>query len=134
VVALGIVYFLVGIARGAEYKFHVITETGTYRVYKAPWEELQQEHDERFPQHRGLIVSGFSDFGAKEIWYAEDGLQRALAKIPVFKRLWKHPLEAELERVSSYGNLVRGLIQKNNDVRSINRAPMSNRNRDLGIR
>jgi hypothetical protein len=35
-VILAITYFSTGIVKAAEYKFHVITDTGTYKVYRAP--------------------------------------------------------------------------------------------------
>jgi len=133
-VILAITYFSAGIGRAAEYRFHVITGTGTYKVYKAPWWELQQEHNERFPQHKGLIVSGFSDFKRKEIWYSEDGLDRVIARIPGLSRLFKHPLMVELENVSSFDNLVGAFIRNREDVARINGGRTINWHSDMGIR
>jgi hypothetical protein len=117
---LAITCFSAGIVRATEYKFHVLTCTGTYKVYKAPWWELQQEYERRFPQHRGLTVSGFSDFKGKEIWYSEDTLDRFISKIPGLRRLYKHPLMVELENVSSSDNLVRAFIQDKEELVRIN--------------
>ena len=134
VITLAVTYFLAGIVKGAEYKFNVITDTGTYKVYKAPWWELQEEYKKRYPQHRGLIVSGFSDLKGKEIWYSEDGLDRVIAKIPGLRRLHKHPLMVELENVSSSDNLVRAFIQRSKEAARMNERPMIKWNRDMGIR
>ena len=134
VIILAVTYFSAGIVKAAEYKFHVITDTGTYKVYRAPWWELQQEYNRRFPQHTGLIVSGFSDFKGKEIWYSEDALNRALAKIPGLRRIYKHPLEVELEHVSSYDNLARAFTQKKEDVARMSDRPTINWNKDMRIR
>jgi len=134
VIILAVTYFSAGIVKAAEYKFHVITDTGTYKIFKAPWWEVQQEYNRRVPQHIGLIVSGFSDLKRKEIWYSEDALDRALAKIPGLRRLWKHPLEVELEHVSSRGNFVRAFIQNREDVARMNDRPTINWNKDMVIR
>ncbi len=107
--SLAILYFSIGIVKAAEYQCHVLTDTGTYRIYKAPWWELQKEFNKRVPQHKGLLVLAFSDFKRKEIWYSEDALDVVISKTPGLRRLFKHPLEAELENVLSYENLMRAL-------------------------
>ncbi len=133
-IVLVITYFSTGIVRAAEYKFHVITDTGTYKVFKAQWWEVQEEYNRRVPQHIGLIVSGFSDLKRKEIWYSEDVLNRAIVRIPGLRRLWKHPLEVELEHVSSHGCFVRAFIQNKEDVTRINVPPIINGNEERIIR
>ena len=78
VIILAILYFSIGIVRAAEYQCHVLTDTGTYKIYKAPWWELQKEFNERVSQHKGLLVLALSDFNHKEIWYSEDALDAAI--------------------------------------------------------
>lgn len=119
-VILAITCLSPGIVRAAGYQCHVLTDTGTYKIFKAPWWKVQEEYNKRIPHHRGLIVSGFSDFKRKEIWYSEGALDRVLAKIPGLKGIWKHPLEVELEHVSSYANLVRAFIQNKEGVARMN--------------
>jgi len=121
---LTILYFSIGIVKAAEYQCHVLTDTGTYRIYKAPWWELQKEFDERVPQHKGLLVLAFSDYNRKEIWYSEDALEAAIQKTPGLRRLFKHPLEVELENVLSYGNLVKALDQDREDLARMNERPL----------
>ena len=134
VIVLVITYFSPGIVKAAEYKFHIITDTGTYKVFKAPWWEVQEEYNRRVPEHIGLIVSGFSGLKRKEIWYSEDALDKAIGKIPGLRRLWKHPLEVELEHVSSRGSFVRAFIQNREDVARINVLPIINGNEESIIR
>ena len=121
---LAILYFSIGIVKAAEYQCHVLTDTGTYRIYKAPWWELQKEFDKRVPQHKGLLVLAFSDFNRKEIWYSEDALDIAISKTPGLRRLFKHSLEVELENVLSYGNLVRALNRDKEDLARVNERPI----------
>lgn len=121
---LAIIYFSFGIVKAAEYQCHFLTDTGTYKIYKAPWWELQKEYNQRVPQHKGLLVLAFSDYNRKEIWYSEDALDATIAKIPGLRRLFKHPLEVELENVLSYGNLVRALNQDKKDLARINERPL----------
>ncbi len=40
---LAILYCSIGIVKAAEYQSHVLTDTGAYKIYKAPWLELQKE-------------------------------------------------------------------------------------------
>lgn len=131
---LAILYFSLGIVKAAEYQYHFLTDTGTYKIYKAPWWELQKEFNQRVPQHKGLLVLAFSDYNRKEIWYSEDALDATIAKIPGLSRLFKHPLEVELENVLSYGNLVRALNQDKNDLARINERPLFDWDEDKGIR
>jgi len=133
-IILVIVYFSLGIVKAAEYQCHVLTDTGTYRIYKAPWWELQKEFDKRVPQHKGLLVLAFSDFNRKEIWYSEDALDVAISKTPGLRRLHKHPLEVELENVLSYGNLVRALMQDKKDMERMNDKPIFSWNEFKGAR
>jgi hypothetical protein len=121
---LAILYFSIGIAKAAEYQCHVLTDTGTYKIYKAPWWELQKEFNQRVPQHRGLLVLAFSDFKRKEIWYSEDALDVVISRIPGLRRLFKHPLEAELENVLSYGNSLRALNRDKEVLARINERPI----------
>ena len=121
---LAILYFSIRIVKAAEYQCHVLTDTGTYKIYKAPWWELQKEFNERVPQHKGLLVLAFSDVNRKEIWYSEDAFDLAISKTPVLRRLFKHPLEVELENVVSYGNLIRALNQDKKDLARINERPI----------
>ena len=134
IIILAILVFSLGIVEAAEYQCHVITDTGTYKIYKARWWELQKEFNKRVPQHKGLLVLAFSDFNRKEIWYSEDALDRALAKIPGLRRLWKHPLEVELENVLSYGNLIRALNRDKVDLARINEGPIFDWDEDKGAR
>jgi hypothetical protein len=124
IIILAILVFSLGIVEAPEYQCHVITDTGTYKIYKARWWELQKEFNKRVPQHKGLLVLAFSDFNRKEIRYSEDALDRALAKIPGLRRFWKHPLEVELENVLSYGNLVRALAQDKEDLARMSERPI----------
>ena len=133
-IILVILYFSIGIVKAAEYQCHVLTDTGTYKIYKAPWWELQNEFNKRVPQHKGLLVLAFSDFNRKEIWYSEDALDAAISKIPGVRRLHQHPLEVELENVLSYRNLVRALIQDKEDLARMNGRPIINWDQDKGIR
>jgi len=133
-IILAILYFSIGIAKAAEYQCHVLTDTGTYKIYKAPWWELQKEFNKRVPQHKGLLVLAFSDFSRKDIWYSDDALDAAIAKIPWLRRLHKHPLEVELQNVLSYGNLVRALMQDKEDLARINERPVINWDENRGIR
>jgi hypothetical protein len=133
-IILAILYFSMGIAKAGEYQCHVLTETGTYKIYKAPWWELQKEFDKRVPQHKGLLVLAFSDFNRKEIWYSEDALDTAIAKTSWLRRFYKHPLEVELQNVLSYGNLVRALKQDKKDLARMNERPIFNWNENKGIR
>jgi hypothetical protein len=121
---LAILYFSIGIVKAAEYQCHVLTDTGTYKIYKAPWWELQKQFNQRVPQHNGVLVLAFSDFKRKEIWYSEDALDVAISKIPGLRRLFKHPLEAELENVLSYGNLIRALNRDREILARINERPI----------
>lgn len=121
---LAILYFSIGIVKAAEYQCHVLTGTGAYRIYKAPWWELQKEFNQRVPQHKGLLVLAFSDYNRKEIWYSEDALDVAISKIRVLRRLFKHPLEVELENVLSYGNLIRALTRDKENLARINQRPV----------
>ena len=121
---LAILYFSIGIVRAAEYQCHVLTDTGTYKIYKAPWWELQKEFNKRVPQHKGLHVFAFSDFDRKEIWYSEDALDVAISRIPGLHTLFKHPLEAELENVLSYGNLLRALKRDKENLARTNERPI----------
>ena len=43
---LAILFFSIGIVKAAEYQCHVLTDTGTYKIYKAPWWEHQKEFNE----------------------------------------------------------------------------------------
>ena len=131
---LAILYFSIGIVKAAEYQCHVLTDTGTYKIYKAPWWELQKEFNKRVPQHKGLLVLAFSDYNRKEIWYSEDALDATIAKTPGLRRLFKYPLEVELENVLSYGNLVRALIQDKEDLARMNEQPIFNSNEFKRIR
>jgi len=133
-ISLAILYFSIGIVKAADYQCHVITDTGTYKIYKAPWWELQKEFNERVPQHKGLLVLAFSDFNRKEIWYSEDALDATIAKTPGLRRLFKHPLEVELENVLSYGNLVKALNRDKEDLARINGRPLFDWDEDKGIR
>jgi len=133
-IILAILYFSMGIAKAAEYQCHVLTDTGTYKIYKAPWWELQKEFNKRVPQHKGLLVLAFSDFSRKDIWYSDDALDSAIAKIPWLRRLHKHPLEVELKNVLSYGNLIRALMQDKEDLAKMNERPIINWDEDKGIR
>ena len=133
-IILAILYFSMGIAKAGEYQCHVLTDTGTYKIYKAPWWELQKEFNKRVPQHKGLLVLAFSDFNRKDIWYSEDALDSAIAKIPWLRRLHKHPLEVELKNVLSYGNLVRALMRDKEDLAKMNERPVINWDEDKGIR
>jgi hypothetical protein len=121
---LAILYFSIGIVKAAEYQCHVLTGTGAYRIYKAPWWELQKEFNQRVPQHKGLLVLAFSDYNRKEIWYSEDVLDVAISKIRALRRLFKHPLEVELENVLSYGNLIRALTRDKENLARINQRPV----------
>ena len=121
---LAILYFSIGIVKAAEYQCHVLTGTGAYRIYKAPWWELQKEFNQRVPQHKGLLVLAFSDYNRKEIWYSEDALDVAISKIRALRRLFKHPLEVELENVLSYGNLIRALTRDKENLARINQRPV----------
>ena len=121
---LAILYFSIGIVRAAEYQCHVLTDTGTYKIYKARWWELQKEFNERVPQHKGLVVFAFSDFNRKEIWYSEDALDVAISRIPGLHTLFKHPLEAELENVLSYGNLLKALKRDKENLTGTNERPI----------
>ncbi len=40
---LGIIFFSLAIAKAVEYQCHIPTDTGTYRIYKAPWCELHKD-------------------------------------------------------------------------------------------
>jgi len=133
-IILAILYFSMGIAKAGEYQCHVLTDTGTYKIYKAPWWELQKEFNKRVPQHKGLLVLAFSDFSRKDIWYSDDALDSAIAKIPWLRRLHKHPLEVELKNVLSYGNLIRALMQDKDDLAKMNERPIINWDEDKGIR
>lgn len=133
-ISLAILYFSIGIVKAADYQCHVITDTGTYKIYKAPWWELQKEFNERVPQHKGLLVLAFSDFNRKEIWYSEDALDATIAKTPGLRRLFKHPLEVELENVLSYENLVKALNRDKEDLARINGRPLFDWDEDKGIR
>ena len=133
-ISLAILYFSIGIVKAADYQCHVITDTGSYKIYKAPWWELQKEFNERVPQHKGLLVLAFSDFNRKEIWYSEDALDATIAKTPGLRRLFKHPLEVELENVLSYGNLVKALNRDKEDLARINGRPLFDWDEDKGIR
>lgn len=133
-IILAILYFSMGIAKAGEYQCHVLTDTGTYKIYKAPWWELQKEFNKRVPQHKGLLVLAFSDFSRKDIWYSDDALDSAIAKIPWLRRLHKHPLEVELKNVLSYGNLIRALMQDKEDLAKMNERPIINWDEDKGIR
>ena len=133
-IILAILYFSMGIAKAGEYQCHVLTDTGTYKIYKAPWWELQKEFNKRVPQHKGLLVLAFSDFSRKDIWYSDDALDSAIAKIPWLRRLHKHPLEVELKNVLSYGNLIRALMRDKEDLAKINERPVINWDEDKGIR
>jgi hypothetical protein len=121
---LAILYFSIGIVKAAEYQCHVLTGTGAYRIYKAPWWELQKEFNQRVPQHKGLLVLAFSDYNRKEIWYSEDALDVAISKIRALRRLFKHPLEVELENVLSYRNLIRALTRDKENLARINQRPV----------
>ncbi|NIS71859.1 MAG: hypothetical protein GTO12_23895 [Proteobacteria bacterium] len=134
ILILAILVFSLGIVEAAEYQCHVITDTGTYKIYKARWWELQKEFDKRVPQHKGLLVLAFSDFNRKEIWYSEDALEAAIEKIPGLGRLFKHPIEVELENVLSYGNLVRALAQDKEDLARTNERPIFDWDADKRIR
>jgi len=127
IIILAILVFSLGIVEA-------VTDTGTYKIYKARWWELQKEFNKRVPQHKGLLVLAFSDFNRKEIWYSEDAFDRALAKIPGLRRLWKHPLEVELENVLSYGNLIRALNRDKVDLARINEGPIFDWDEDKGAR
>ena len=133
-ISLAILYFSIGIVKAADYQCHVITDTGTYKIYKAPWWELQKEFNERVPQHKGLLVLAFSDFNRKEIWYSEDALDATIAKTPGLRRLFKHPLEVELENVLSYGNLFKALNRDKEDLARINGRPLFDWDEDKRIR
>ena len=133
-IILAILYFSMGIAKAAEYQCHVLTDTGTYKIYKAPWWELQKEFNKRVPQHKGLLVLAFSDFSRKDIWYSDDALDSAIAKTPWLRRLHKHPLEVELKNVLSYGNLIRALMRDKEDLAKMNERPVINWDEDKGIR
>lgn len=121
---LAILSFSIGIVKAAEYQCHVLTDTGTYKIYKAPWWELQKEFNQRVPRHKGLLVLAFSDFRRKEIWYSEDALDVTISRIPGLRRLFKHPLEAELENVLSYGNSMRALKRDKEVLERINERPV----------
>ena len=124
VIILTILVFSLGIVEAAAYQCHVITDTGTYKIYKAPWWELQKEFNKRIPQHKGLLVLAFSDYNRKEIWYSEDALDATIEKFAGLRRLFKHPLEVELENVLSYGNLVRALAQDKEDFARMSERPI----------
>ena len=81
-----------------------------------------------------LLVLAFSDFNRKEIWYSEDALDATIAKTPGLRRLFKHPLEVELENVLSYGNLVKALNRDKEDLARINGRPLFDWDEDKGIR
>jgi hypothetical protein len=80
-----------GIVKAAEYQCHVLTDTGTYKIYQSPWWELHKELNERVPQHTGLLILAFSDFNLKEIGYSEDALDVVISKSLGLRRLFKHP-------------------------------------------
>ena len=115
-ILLAILYFSLGIARAADYQCHVLTDTGTYRIYRAPWWELQKEFNRRVPHHKGLQVLAFSDSKRKEIWYSEDALEASITRASGFRRSHKHPLEVELENVLKYRNLVEGFTEHDYDL------------------
>ena len=131
---LAILYFSIAIAQAAEYQCHVLTDTGTYKIYKAAWWELQEEFNERVPQRRGLLVLAFSDFNRKEIWYSEDAIDVAISKTFGLRRLFKHPLEEELENVLSYKNLFRALNRDKEDLARISERPIFNWDGGMGVR
>jgi hypothetical protein len=131
---LAILYLSIGIVKAAEYQCHVLTDTGTYKIYKAAWWELQKEFNERVPQHKGLLVLAFSDFNRKEIWYSEDAIDVAISKTFGLRRLFKHPLEVELENVLSHGNLVRALNRDKEDLAKIGEKPIFDWDEGKGIR
>ena len=131
---LATLYFSMGIVKAAEYQCHVLTDTGTYKIYKSPWWELQKEFNEQVPQHKGLLVLAFSDFNRKEIWYSEDALDVVISKTLGLRRLFKHPLEVELENVLSYGNLIRALNRDKVDLARINEGPIFDWDEDKGAR
>ena len=119
-ILLAILYFSLGIARAADYQCHVLTDTGTYKIYRAPWWELQKEFNRRVPDHKGLQVLAFSDMNRKEIWYSEDALRAPRARSSNFKGASKHPQEVELEKIMRYGNLVEGFTMHYRELAGIN--------------
>jgi hypothetical protein len=118
-ILLAILYFSLGIARAGDYQCHVLTDTGTYRIYRAPWWELQKEFNRRLPKHTGLQVLAFTDSERKEIWYSEDDLKASVTRASGFRSLHKHPLEVELENVLKYRNLVEGFTEPNDHLATI---------------
>lgn len=119
-ILLAILYFSLGIARAADYQCHVLTDAGTYKIYRAPWWELQKEFNRRVPDHKGLQVLAFSDRNRKEIWYSEDALRASRARSSNFKGSNKHPQEVELENILRYGNLVEGFTVHYQELAGIN--------------
>lgn len=85
-------------AHTMEYQCHVITDTGTYAIYKDTWENIQK-YMVRKGKSPYVVWLSYSEPG--RIVYSEDFFDRVIAK--VFPST--HPLNKELKNVGSWENL-----------------------------
>ncbi len=58
----------------------------------------------------------------------------AISKTFGLRRLFKHPLEVELENVLSYGNLIRALNRDKEDLARISARPIFDWDGGMGVR
>jgi hypothetical protein len=111
-----------------EYKMTIRTETGTYRVYKASWREVQrlaqremvykaswrevQRLAQREMPYPGMVWVSFakvpkSPRALGKVIYTEDAIEVLWVKTfgRFLPKRWLHPLYKEIHNITSYRNL-----------------------------
>lgn len=98
-------------ALALEYKMTVRTETGTYRVFKASWPEVQQLAERGLP-YPGMIWVSFAKVpkdpsSRGTLIYTDDPIEVLLVKTlgRFLPKRWFHPLYREIHNISSFRNL-----------------------------
>jgi len=81
---------------GTEFKGFVLTDLGTFAIYKAKWGVFEMEFKKRLQGYEG-VYTAFSDRKRGEMWYTEGPMDRLLGKF----KWYKTPLETELENIGS---------------------------------
>jgi hypothetical protein len=94
-----------------EYKMTIRTETGTYRVYKASWREVQRLAQREMP-YPGMAWVSFakvpkSPRALGTVIYTEDAIEVLWVKTfgRFLPKRWLHPLYKEIHNITSYRNL-----------------------------